>query len=133
MRLRLITLPEVTRGTVALASGAVFWCALVIASTFVPGGPAFAPIAAYLPGFLVLPVVAYTLLRARSHALLCLAHVPRAWLGAGFAVAVAGWLFSCGALAGRPGTEMTSTVAGLAIVLHVTFGLIAIGLARTGR
>ncbi|MFI9813709.1 hypothetical protein [Saccharothrix variisporea] len=122
-----------TRGTVALATGAVLWCAVVIGTTFVPSGPCFAPILVYLPGFLVLPVVAYTLLRARSHALLCLAHVPRTWLAAGFGVAVAGWLFSCGALAGQPGTEMTSTVAGLAIVLHVTFGLIAIGLARTGR
>ncbi|MEV0681219.1 hypothetical protein AB0I60_32345 [Actinosynnema sp. NPDC050436] len=122
-----------TRGTVALATAAVVWCAFLIGTTLAPGGPEFAPIAAHLPGFLVAPVVGYTLLRARSNALLCLAHVPRALLGLGFAVAVAGWLFSCGALTGRPGTEMLCTVAGLAIVLHVAFGLIAVGLARTGR
>ncbi len=120
-----------TRGTVALATIAVFWCAFVIGTTIVPGGPEFPPIVVYLPGFLVAPVVGYTLLRTRSNALLCLAHVPKALLGLGFAVAVAGWLFSCGALTGRPGTELLCTVAGLVIVLHVAFGLVAFGLVRT--
>ncbi|MBW4721719.1 hypothetical protein [Saccharothrix obliqua] len=122
-----------TRGTVVIATAAVLWCAFVIGTSVPPDGPTLAPIAAYLPGFLVAPVVAHTLLRARSTALLCIAHVPKALLWAGSAVAVAGWLFSCGALAGRPGTETLCTVAGLVIVLHVAFGLIAFGLARTGR
>ncbi|MEU4802583.1 hypothetical protein [Actinosynnema sp. NPDC023587] len=122
-----------TRGTVALATAAVFWCVFLIGTTLTPGGPEFSSFVVHLPGFLVAPVVLYTLLRARSSALLYLAHVPNSLLCPGFAVAVVGWLFSCGALTGRPGTEMLSTVAGLAIVLHVAFGLIAIGLARTGR
>ncbi|MBB5957874.1 hypothetical protein FHS29_004469 [Saccharothrix tamanrassetensis] len=121
-----------TRGTVALATAAVLWCAFLIGTTLLPEAPDFAPIAVYLPGFLIAPVVALTLWRARKNALLCLAHVPRIVLGLGFAVAVAGWLFSCGALTGRPGTEMLCTVAGLVIVLHVAFGLIAVGLVRTG-
>ncbi|MEU6153885.1 hypothetical protein ABZ816_28195 [Actinosynnema sp. NPDC047251] len=122
-----------TRGTVALATAAVLWCAFLIGTTLTPGGPEFTPFVVHLPGFLVAPVVLFTLLRARSNAVLCLAHVPKSLLGLGFAVAVAGWLFSCGALTGRPGTEMLCTVAGLAIVLHVAFGLIAVGLVRTGR
>ncbi|MEU5695670.1 hypothetical protein [Actinosynnema sp. NPDC020468] len=121
-----------TRGTVFVASAAVLWCAFVIAMNFVPGAPRFGPIAVYLPGFLVLPVVAHTLLRARTNALFCLAHVPKVVLGLGFSIAVAGWLFSWGALEGLPGTESVCAVAGLVIVLHVAFGLIAVGLVRTG-
>ncbi|WP_433269940.1 hypothetical protein ACQPZF_08390 [Actinosynnema sp. CS-041913] len=121
-----------TRGTVALATAAVLWCAFLIGTAFLPSPPDFAPIAVYLPGFLVVPVVLLTLSRARKNALLCLAHVPKTVLALGFAIAVAGWLFSCGALGGRPGTEMLCTVAGLVIVLHVAFGLIAVGLVRTG-
>jgi len=122
----------VIRGTVALATAAVLWCAFLIGTAYLPEAPEFAPIAVHLPGFLVVPVVLATLFRARKNALLCLAHVPKAVLGSGFAIAVAGWLFSCGALTGRPGTEMLCAVAGLAIVLHVAFGLIAVGLVRTG-
>ncbi|RKT53228.1 hypothetical protein [Saccharothrix australiensis] len=122
-----------TRGTVALATAAVLWCAFLIGTAFLPDTPDFAPIAVHLPGFLIVPVVAFTLFRARKNALLCLAQVPKAVLGLGFAIAVAGWLFCCGALSGRPGTEMLCTVAGLAIVLHVAFGLIAVGLVRAGR
>ncbi|ACU35268.1 hypothetical protein [Actinosynnema mirum] len=121
-----------TRGTVLLASAAVLWCAYVIATTFDPSSPALPSTAAYLPGFLLLPVVAHTLHRARQDALLCLAHVPATVLAAGFAVAVTGWLFSCGALVGRPGTELLSAIAGMVIVLHVAFGLIAVGLVRSG-
>ncbi|MBY8850915.1 hypothetical protein [Saccharothrix longispora] len=122
-----------TRGTVALAIGAVLWCAFVIVTTFLPGGPSWPPIAVHVPGFLVVPVVLHTLLRARSHALLCLAHVPQPVLLTGFAVAVGGWLVALGAVAGKPGTESLNAVAGLVIVLHVAFGLIAVGMARTGR
>lgn len=121
-----------TRGTIAVAGGAVAWCAFVLISTVLPDGPVLTPIAVYLPGFLVVPVVAYTLHRARANALLCVAHVPGPVLAVGFAVAVVGWLFSWGGLTGRPGTETLSTVAGLVIVLHVAFGLIAVGLARSG-
>ncbi|WP_106614973.1 hypothetical protein [Saccharothrix carnea] len=122
-----------TRGTVALAIGAVLWCAFVIASTFLPGGPSWPPVAVYLPGFLIVPVVLHTLFRARSNALLCLAHVPKSVLLVGFAIAVGGWLFSFGAIAGKPGTETLCAVAGLVIVLHVAFGLIGVGMVRTGR
>ncbi|WP_141978422.1 hypothetical protein [Saccharothrix saharensis] len=121
-----------TRGTVALAIGAVLWCAYVIVSTFLPGGPSWPPVAVHLPGFLVVPVVLHTLFRARSNALFCLAHVPKPVLFTGFAVAVGGWLFSFGAIAGKPGTETLCAVAGLVIVLHVAFGLIGVGLVRTG-
>ncbi|MBP2334324.1 hypothetical protein JOF41_000502 [Saccharothrix coeruleofusca] len=120
-----------TRGTVVVTGAAVAWCAFVLITTLLPDGPALAPTAVYLPGFLVLPVVTYTLHRARENALLCVAHVPWPVLVAGSAVAVIGWLFSWGGLVGRPGTETLSAVAGLVIVLHVAFGLIAIGLART--
>ncbi|MER5265671.1 hypothetical protein ABTZ99_26670 [Actinosynnema sp. NPDC002837] len=122
-----------TRGTVALAIGAVLWCAFVIASTFLPGGPSWPPVAVHLPGFLIVPVVLHTLFRARSNALLCLAHVPKPVLFTGFAIAVGGWLFSFGAIAGKPGTETLCAVAGLVIVLHVAFGLIGVGMVRTGR
>ncbi|MBB5808396.1 hypothetical protein F4560_008164 [Saccharothrix ecbatanensis] len=122
-----------TRGTVAVAMGAVLWCAFVIATTFLPSGPSWPPTAVYLPGFLVLPVVLYTLLRARSHALLCLAHVPKSVMFTGFAIAVGGWLFSFGLITGKPGTETLCAVAGLVIVLHVAFGLIGVGMVRTGR
>lgn len=113
--------------------GAVVWCAFVIITTFVPGGPVWAPIAVHLPGFLILPVVLYTLFRARSNALLCLAHVPKSVLAAGFAVAVGGWLFSCGAVTCTTGSESLCAAAGLVIVLHVAFGLIGVGMVRTGR
>ncbi|WP_123743508.1 hypothetical protein [Saccharothrix texasensis] len=122
-----------TRGTVAVAMGAVLWCAFVIASTFLPGGPSWPPVAVHLPGFLIAPVVLHTLFRARSSALLCLAHVPKSVLFTGFAIAVGGWLFSFGAIAGKPGTETLCAVAGLVIVLHVAFGLIGVGMVRTGR
>ncbi len=116
-----------------LTIGAVLWCAFVIVTTFLPGGPSWPPTAVYLPGFLLLPVVLYTLFRARSAALFCLAHVPKSVLLLGLAIAVGGWLFSFGAIAGKPGTETLSAVAGLVIVLHVAFGLIGIGMVRTGR
>ncbi|MFD1147221.1 hypothetical protein [Saccharothrix hoggarensis] len=122
-----------TRGAVAVAIGAVLWCAFVIVTTFLPGWPSWSPTVVYLPGFLVLPVVLHTLFRARSHALLCLAHVPRSVLFPGFAIAVAGWLCSFGFIAGRPGTETVCAVAGLVIVLHVAFGLIGVGMVRVGR
>ncbi|WP_367131102.1 hypothetical protein [Saccharothrix sp. HUAS TT1] len=122
-----------TRTTVVLASGAVLWCAFVIATTFVPTGPSWPPAAVHLPGFLVLPVVLHTLFRARSSALLCLAHVPKPVLFTGFGIAVGGWLFSFGVITGKPGTEMLCAVAGLVIVLHVAFGLIGVGMVRTGR
>lgn len=117
----------------ALAIGAVLWCAFVIVTTFLPGGPSWPPTAVYLPGFLVLPVVLYTLFRARSSALLCLAHVPNSVMIPGAAIALGGWLFSFGAIAGKPGTETVCAVAGLVIVLHVAFGLIGIGMVRSGR
>ncbi len=116
-----------------LTAGAVLWCAFVIATTFLPGGPAWAPLAVYLPGFLVLPVVLHTLLRARSAALFCLAHVPKPVLVPAVVAAVGGWLCSFGLVTGKPGTESLSAVAGLVIVLHVAFGLIAVGMVRTGR
>ena len=117
----------------ALAIGAVLWCAFVIVSTFLPGGPSWPPVAVHLPGFLVVPVVLHTLFRARSNALLCLAHVPKPVVFTGFAIAVGGWLCSFGVIAGRPGTETLSAVAGLVIVLHVAFGLIGVGMVRTGQ
>ncbi|GAA3876513.1 hypothetical protein GCM10022243_46730 [Saccharothrix violaceirubra] len=122
-----------SRGTVVVATAAVLWCVFVIATTYLPGVPAFALLTVYLPGFLVVPVFVATLLRARSQAIFCLAHVPKPLLVGGFLVALGGWLFSCGALRGLPGTETLSAVAGLVIVLHVAFGLIAIGMVRLGR
>lgn len=116
-----------------VAIGAVLWCTFVLASTFLPGGPCWPPLAVHLPGFLVVPVVVHTLWRARSTALLCLAHVPKSVLFPGFALAVGGWLFSFGAIAGRPGTEALCAMGGLVIVLHVAFGLISVGMVRTGR
>lgn len=116
-----------------LTTCAVLWCAFVIVTTFLPGGPSWGPIAVHLPGFLVLPVFLHTLLRARSAALFCLAHVPVPVLVPGVVAAVGGLLFSWGVLVGKPGTEMLSAVAGLVIVLHVAFGLIAVGMVRTGR
>jgi hypothetical protein len=118
---------------VALGTAAVLWCAFVITTTFLPDGPSWPPTAVYLPGFLVLPIVLYTCFRARSHALHCLAHVPKPVLFTGFAIAVGGWLFSWGAVTGKPGTETLCAVAGLVIVLHVAFGLIGLGMVRTGR
>ncbi|MFC5058995.1 hypothetical protein [Saccharothrix xinjiangensis] len=122
-----------SRGTVFLTTAAVLWCAFVIATTFLPGGPRWTPIAVNLPGFLVLPVFLHTLLRARSAALFCLAHVPVPVLVPGIAAALGGLLFAWGLPAGEPGTESLSAVAGLVIVLHVAFGLIAFGMVRAGR
>ncbi|GAA1301501.1 hypothetical protein GCM10009634_60200 [Saccharothrix xinjiangensis] len=116
-----------------LTTAAVLWCAFVIATTFLPGGPRWTPIAVNLPGFLVLPVFLHTLLRARSAALFCLAHVPVPVLVPGIAAALGGLLFAWGLPAGEPGTESLSAVAGLVIVLHVAFGLIAFGMVRAGR
>jgi hypothetical protein len=118
---------------VALATCAVLWCAFVITTTFLPGGPSWGPLAVDLPGFLVLPVFLHTLLRARSAALFCLANVPVPVLVAGVVAALGGWLFAGGLVVGKPGTESLNAVAGLAIVLHVAFGLIAVGMVRTGR
>ena len=116
-----------------LTTAAVLWCAFVITTTFLPGGPRWTPIAVYLPGFLVLPVFLHTLLRARSTALFCLAHVPVPVLVPGIAAVLGGWLFAWGLVAGEPGTESLSGIAGLVIVLHAAFGLIAVGMVRTGR
>jgi hypothetical protein len=114
---------------VLTATAAVLWCAFVIATTFqhIPPLPAAV---VYVPAVLVLPVVLHTLLRASKDALLAIALVPRPLVVGGFLTAVAGWLFACGALHGLPGTERLGAVAGVVLVLHAVFGLIAIGLVK---
>ena len=111
------------------ATAAVLWCAFVIATTFrhVPALPA---IVVYVPAILVLPVVLHTLWRASKDALLAIALVPRPLMVGGFLVSLFGWLFACGAVHGMAGTERLSAVAGVVLVLHAVFGLIAIGLLK---
>lgn len=118
-----------TRGVVITATMAVLWCAFVIATTFrhVPPLPA---VVVYVPAILVLPVVLHTLLRASKDALLAIALVPRPLVVGGFLAAVVGWLFAWGALHGLPGTERLGAMAGVVLVLHVVFGLIATGLVK---
>lgn len=111
------------------ATAAVLWCAFVIATTF-RQGPPLPTIVVYVPAVLVLPVVLHTLARAGNDALLAIALVPRPLLVGGFLVAVVGWLFACGAVHGLPGTERLNAVAGVVLVLHAVFGLIAIGLLK---
>jgi len=41
-----------------------------------------------------------------------------------------GYSFACGAVHGLPGTERLGAVAGVVLVLHVVFGLIATGLVK---
>jgi hypothetical protein len=114
---------------VITATAAVLWCAFVIATTFrhVPPLPA---VVVYVPAVLVLPVVLHTLLRASEDALLAMALVPRPLVAGGFVFALLGWLFACGAVHGQPGTERLGAVAGVVLVLHVVFGLIATGLVK---
>jgi hypothetical protein len=120
----------VTRGVVATAGAAALWCAFVIATTLVHSGPAMSPIAIYVPAVLVLPVVVHTMWRARKDAVLALALVPKSLLALSFLAVVTGWMFSCGALHGLPGHERLSSLAGLVLVLHAAFGLIATGLLK---
>ncbi|MET1075367.1 MAG: hypothetical protein ABWY11_22155, partial [Umezawaea sp.] len=74
--------------------------------------------------------VLHTLWRASKDALLALALVPRPLLVLGLLVALVGWLFAFGALHGQPGTERVGAVAGVVLVLHAVFGLIAMGLVK---
>jgi hypothetical protein len=114
---------------VITATAAVLWCAIVIATTF-RHGPPLPAIVVYVPAVLVLPVVLHTLLRVGNDALLAIALVPRPLVAGGFLVAVVGWLFACGAVRGLPGTERLDAVAGVVLVLHAVFGLIATGLLK---
>jgi hypothetical protein len=119
----------VTRVGVITATAAALWCAFVIATTFrhVPPLPSAV---VYVPAVLVLPVVLHTLWRAGEDALLAIALVPRPVMVGGVLVAVAGWLFASGAVHGLPGTERLGAVAGVVLVLHAVFGLIATGLIK---
>ncbi|PRY34101.1 hypothetical protein [Umezawaea tangerina] len=118
-----------TRGVVVTATAASLWCAFVLAATFRHAAPPSA-MAVYVPAVLVLPVVLLTLRRVGKDALLALALVPRALLVLGLLVALFGWLFACGALHGQPGTERLGTFAGVVLVLHAVFGLVAVGLVK---
>lgn len=111
------------------ASAAVLWCAFVIATTFRHTTPLPA-VVVYVPAVLVLPVVLHTLWRAGSDALLAIALVPRPLMAGGLLVTVVGWLFAFGALHGVSGTERLGAVAGVVMVLHAVFGLIATGLLK---
>lgn len=111
------------------ASAAVLWCAFVIATTFRHAAPLPA-VVVYVPAVLVLPVVLHTLWRASSDALLAIALVPRGVVAGWFGAAVLGWLFAFGAVHGVEGTERLGAVAGVVMVLHAVFGLIAVGLLK---
>lgn len=111
------------------AGAAVLWCAFVIATTF-RHAPPLPAVAVYVPAVLVLPVVLHTLWRASKDALLAVALVPRPWVVGGAVASVAGWLFASGAVHGVPGTERLGAVAGVVLVLHAVFGLIAAGLVK---
>jgi hypothetical protein len=114
---------------VITASAAVLWCAFVIATTFRHVTPLPAAVV-YVPAVLVLPVVLHTLWRAGSDALLAVALVSRGVVAGWSAAALVGWLFACGAVHGVGGTERLGAVAGVVMVLHAVFGLIAVGLVK---
>ncbi|WNV83437.1 hypothetical protein [Umezawaea sp. Da 62-37] len=118
-----------TRGVVVIATAAALWCAFVIAATFRHGPPPSA-LAVYIPAVLVLPVLLHTLWRTGKDALLAMALVPRPLLVLGLLVALFGWLFAFGALHGQPGSERVCTFAGVVLVLHAVFGIIAMGLVK---
>ncbi len=119
----------VTRAVVITAAAAVLWCAFVIATTF-RNAPPLPAVVVYVPAVLVLPVVLHTLWRASNEALLALALVPRPMVVGWFLVAVAGWLFASGAVHGVAGSERLGAIAGVVLVLHAVFGLIATGLVK---